>query len=65
MIYAQLVRILHEAEIPLKDLFPAELAEEVYADFPPSTQEGFGWGGSFQTFMDNLYDKGVVEVPES
>lgn len=63
MIYAQLVRVLHEAEMPLKHLFPADIDEEIYADFPPSTQDGIGWGKLFQDYMDSLYENKRVELP--
>jgi hypothetical protein len=60
MIYAQLVRMLHKAEVQLKDLFPADFEEEIYADFPPSTQAA-GWGASFQDYMDNLYERDIID----
>jgi hypothetical protein len=63
MIHAQLVRVLHEAEMPLKHLFPADIGEDIYADFPPSTQDGIGWGKLFQDYMDSLYENKKVELP--
>lgn len=47
----------------LGDLFPADCKEEVYADFPPSTQDKTGWGGSFQNYVDILFTKGLIEAP--
>jgi hypothetical protein len=61
MIYAQLLRTLLRADIALEDLFPEDFKEEMYTDFPPSTQDGFGWGGSFQKYIDHLFDKGLIE----
>ena len=65
VVYAQLVRNLHKADIPLQDLFPEDFGEEVYADFPPATQDGKGWSSSLHTYMENLYDNQIVETPES
>jgi hypothetical protein len=64
MIYAQLLRTLLDAGIPLQNLFPVDLDEEVYADFPPSTQESVGWGRAFQTYVDGLYEKDLLDTPE-
>jgi hypothetical protein len=60
MIYGQLMRTLLIADIPLQDLFPVNFKEELYAGFPVSTEDGFGWGGSFQKYVDRLYDKDLI-----
>jgi len=48
--------------MPLEDLFPADFGEELYAEFPPSTQADIGWGGSFQKYVDDLYTEGLIDT---
>jgi hypothetical protein len=62
MIYGQLVRRLLKADIPLDDLFPVDFEEQMYAEFPPSTQGAVGWGGVFQKYVDHLYTKGLIDT---
>ena len=61
MIYAQLLKTLLETAISIEDLFPVDFDEVLYGNFPPSTQGSTGWGGSFQTYVDNLFEKGLIE----
>ncbi len=61
MIYAQLLKTLLEAAISVEDLFPMDFDEVLYANFPSSTQGSTGWGGSFQTYVDNLFENGLIE----
>jgi hypothetical protein len=61
MIYAQLLKILLETAMSIEDLFPVDFDEVLYANFPPSTQGSTGGGGSFQTYVDNLFVKGLIE----
>lgn len=65
MIYAQLVRNLHSAGVELKEMFPSHFDEEVYADFPPSTQNNNGWAAQFEDYVDNLFNKRIVKMPTS
>lgn len=60
MIYAQLLKTLLETAISVEDLFPVNFDEELYPNFPQSTQGSTGWGGSFQTYVDNLFEMGLI-----
>jgi len=64
MIYGQLVRTLLKGGLELEDLFPLDFKQELFADFPPSTQDNYGWGGSFQKYVDRLFDKDLIKFSE-
>jgi hypothetical protein len=63
IIYGQLLRTLLEGNIPLQEMFPVDCEEELYLNFPASTQDNTGWGGAFQTYVDDLFGKGLVPIP--
>lgn len=57
LISGQLVRNLHQAGTPVADLFPVDYDEQVYWDFPPSTQKNVGWFKGFQDYLDALTER--------
>ena len=64
MIYGQLLRTLLNGDVELEDLFPVDINQGFYTGFPPSTQDKSGWGGSFQFYVDQLFEKGLIKTPQ-
>jgi hypothetical protein len=56
IVSGQILKVLIDAGIPPKDLWPVDTDPVIYTNFPSSRQTKGSWDQDFQSYVDGLFE---------